>query len=325
MLLALRRIVDADLPIPIRIGVNRGAIFAGDIGPFYRRTYTVMGDAVNLAARLMAKAEPGHIYATADVLDRSNTLFATDGAPPFVVKGKAKPVEAWEVGRAEGSRPRQASLQELAAHRPRSELAVVAGRPRRCARGQRAAVRRRGRGGHRQVAARRRAARGSHGLPHPARRVRGVHGIDAVCGVAGTLARAAGLRPRRSRRGVAARCASRRRRRRISMPWLPLIAIAFGVDVPPTPEVDMLAEKNRRPKLHETVASSCSAAARPDAGRDRKRAPHGRRLRRAARAPRAHRAAAIRGSFASRAAVGARIQRARTPAAVTASTCAARR
>jgi class 3 adenylate cyclase len=33
MLLALRRIVAADLPIPIRIGVHRGAVFAGDIGP----------------------------------------------------------------------------------------------------------------------------------------------------------------------------------------------------------------------------------------------------------------------------------------------------
>ena len=90
--------------IPIRIGVNRGAIFAGDIGPFYRRTYTVMGDAVNLAARLMAKAQPGRIYATADVLDRSNTLFETTELEPFMVKGKSKPVEAWDVGKAVGSR-----------------------------------------------------------------------------------------------------------------------------------------------------------------------------------------------------------------------------
>ena len=59
MLLALRKIVETELPIPVRIGVHRGSVFAGDIGPLYRRTYTVMGDAVNLSARLMAKAEPG--------------------------------------------------------------------------------------------------------------------------------------------------------------------------------------------------------------------------------------------------------------------------
>ncbi|MDP9295823.1 MAG: adenylate/guanylate cyclase domain-containing protein, partial [Actinomycetota bacterium] len=47
MLRALRRVADADLRLPIRIGVNRGAVFAGDIGPAYRRTYTVMGDTVN--------------------------------------------------------------------------------------------------------------------------------------------------------------------------------------------------------------------------------------------------------------------------------------
>jgi tetratricopeptide (TPR) repeat protein len=36
-------------------------------------------------------------------------------------------------------------------------------------------------------------------------------------------------------------------------PWLPLIGIPFGIDVPPTPEVEMLAESNRRMKLHEVV------------------------------------------------------------------------
>ena len=36
-------------------------------------------------------------------------------------------------------------------------------------------------------------------------------------------------------------------------PWLPLIAAALGLNVPPTPEVEMLADKNRRAKLHEAV------------------------------------------------------------------------
>ncbi len=100
MLLAVRRILDADLPLPVRIGINRGAVFAGDIGPAYRRTFTVMGDPVNLAARVMAKAEPGHAYVTESVLERSNTLFETVEIEPFAVKGKAEPIHAWSLGKA---------------------------------------------------------------------------------------------------------------------------------------------------------------------------------------------------------------------------------
>ncbi len=37
-------------------------------------------------------------------------------------------------------------------------------------------------------------------------------------------------------------------------PWWPLIAIAFGLEVAPTPEVEMLAQANRRAKVHESVA-----------------------------------------------------------------------
>jgi len=98
MLLALRRVVEVDRLVPIRIGVNRGHVFAGGIGPEYRRTYTVMGDTVNLAARLMAHARSGQILAHPSVVDRAGPSFATVALEPFAVKGKAEPVDAFDVG-----------------------------------------------------------------------------------------------------------------------------------------------------------------------------------------------------------------------------------
>src|SRR5207244_1675833 len=82
-------------PLPLRIGVNRGRIFVADFGPPYRRTYSVKGDAVNLAARLMAKAEPGQIVASAEVLERSRRRFDVVAIEPFAAKGKSEPVRAF--------------------------------------------------------------------------------------------------------------------------------------------------------------------------------------------------------------------------------------
>ena len=64
LLRALRAIIDASLPLPLQIGVNDGHVFAGTIGATHRATYTVMGDTVNLAARLMSAAPDGQLYAT---------------------------------------------------------------------------------------------------------------------------------------------------------------------------------------------------------------------------------------------------------------------
>jgi len=104
MLLAIRQILDRDRHPALRVGLHRGPVFAGDIGPPYRRTFTVMGDTVNLAARLMAKAAPGQILATPEVMSRSRSDFKTAAVAPFFVKGKAKPVEAVDVGDRVGAR-----------------------------------------------------------------------------------------------------------------------------------------------------------------------------------------------------------------------------
>ena len=98
MLRAMRAVIDSDSPLPLRIGVNWGRIFVSDFGPAYRRTYSVKGDAVNLAARLMAKAEPGQILTTDDVLERARSRFDAVALEPFEAKGKSEPVQAYVVG-----------------------------------------------------------------------------------------------------------------------------------------------------------------------------------------------------------------------------------
>ncbi len=104
MLLALREILSVHQDLPLQIGVNWGPVFVGEIGPRYRRTYTVMGDTVNLAARLMAKAPVREVLATKVLLEGSRTLFETRELEPFLVKGKKLPIQAFAVGDPTGSR-----------------------------------------------------------------------------------------------------------------------------------------------------------------------------------------------------------------------------
>lgn len=97
MLLVVREVLDATTELPLCAGVHRGPLFAGTVGPAYRRTFTVMGDTVNLAARVMAHAEPGQVLATPAVVDQSRRAFATLPVPEFAVKGRRAPVTALSV------------------------------------------------------------------------------------------------------------------------------------------------------------------------------------------------------------------------------------
>ncbi|UCG41294.1 MAG: AAA family ATPase, partial [Acidimicrobiia bacterium] len=105
LLRAMRTIVDTEVPLKVRAGLQRGHVFVAEPGTPFRATFTVMGDTVNTAARLMAAAKPGEIYASPEVLERSATLFRTVALPPIAAKGKAEGLTAAavfeEIGRRE--------------------------------------------------------------------------------------------------------------------------------------------------------------------------------------------------------------------------------
>jgi class 3 adenylate cyclase/tetratricopeptide (TPR) repeat protein len=107
MLRCLRTVVDSPSALALRAGVNRGHVFAGEVGRGERwRTYTVMGDAVNLAARLGAAAPAGTVYATRPVVEGSLTAFAVTRTPPLTLKGLSAPVTAYVLGDEIGQRDR---------------------------------------------------------------------------------------------------------------------------------------------------------------------------------------------------------------------------
>ncbi len=85
--------------LSIRIGVNTGSMIVGNMGSKTRMDYTVMGDPVNLAARLeSANKEYGtRVMISEFVLEHVRDRIAVRELDMLRVKGKIKPVRVYEV------------------------------------------------------------------------------------------------------------------------------------------------------------------------------------------------------------------------------------
>lgn len=95
--LNVARAAAGEKQIHIGIGLNNGDVIMGNIGSEDHMDYTVIGDAVNIAARLCSAARGGQIVISNSVADKVRDLSTLTRLEPIMVKGKAKPLEIHEV------------------------------------------------------------------------------------------------------------------------------------------------------------------------------------------------------------------------------------
>ena len=81
----------------VQIGLTQGRARTGAYGGALRRTYGVLGDAVNLSARLMQAAQPGQILATAQIVQQTESILDWTPLPKRQVKGKSDFVEPYRL------------------------------------------------------------------------------------------------------------------------------------------------------------------------------------------------------------------------------------
>jgi len=104
-----------DQQLAVGVGVNAGDVVFGPMGAEHRLDFTVIGDSVNLAARLCSAAKGGEVLITKPIRDALEKAGGTDGEieveelEPIRVKGKAEPIPIF-----------RAKLKAQTASQPRS-------------------------------------------------------------------------------------------------------------------------------------------------------------------------------------------------------------
>lgn len=258
MLHALRDLVGAPTPFEVRAGVNQGRVFSVDLGAPARRAYTVMGDEVNLAARVAFKGEVGQVVATDRVLSMVRTRFSLTPLEPFYVKGKSNPISAQVVGAVEVNPDVDVrSADDPSAREPligrESDLAVLRGALAAAEAGRGCVVEIVGEPG---IGKTRLVAELTPITDRPWGRVEGGQYARAMpyFALRRPLQAGLGLAGRVERDELAAVLTARVTELAPELvPWIPMLGVPFGVELEETAETAAVNQQFRRTKMHAVV------------------------------------------------------------------------
>lgn len=84
-------------PVEVRIALNSGPVVVGDVGSSRRVDYTVLGNTVNVAARLEGVGQPGEIVLGPGTRDRLPGDFPLAFLGEVDLKGLRHPLPVWKV------------------------------------------------------------------------------------------------------------------------------------------------------------------------------------------------------------------------------------
>ncbi len=83
--------IGRETPINMRIGINSGKLFMGDIGSIhYRKDFTVIGDTVNVGQRLESNSRINGVLISQSTYDIVKDIVKAEKIGPLELKGKSQ-------------------------------------------------------------------------------------------------------------------------------------------------------------------------------------------------------------------------------------------